>query len=90
MEYRFPIALFESGWEYGLTFFDRLWGSLFLEAGDATYGRVEDLILKKSYGLELNLNTINVYGYVPFTLNITYAKGIDAGGEEQIYFGFSL
>ena len=90
LEYRFPIALFESGWEYGLTFFDRLWGSLFLEAGDATYGRVEDLILKKSYGLELNLNTINVYGYVPFTLNITYAKGIDAGGEEQIYFGFSL
>ena len=90
MEYNFPITIIESGMGYGLTFFDRLWGKFFLEAGGATFNKLELLTFSKSYGAEINLDTINGYGYMPLTLTLGYAKGIDAGGEEQIYFSFSL
>jgi hypothetical protein len=90
MEYNFPITIIESGMGYGLTFFDRLWGKFFLEAGGATFNKLESLTFSKSYGAEINLDTINGYGYMPLTLTLGYAKGIDAGGEEQVYFSFSL
>ena len=86
VEYSFPLLLIESGWGYGLTFFDRLWGTLFFEEGGATYGGLGSVNLYRGYGGEIALNTANMYGYVPFSLKVGYANGIDRGGGQQIYF----
>ena len=86
IEYDFPLSILETGTGYGLTFFDRFWGNFFFEFGGVTSGTVGSLSLVRSIGAELALNTINGYGYVPMVLKIGYAKGIDAGGSDQLYF----
>ena len=90
IEYNLPISYIESGWGYGLTFFDRLWATLFFEGGSATYGKLDSAPVYRSWGGEISLNTVNLYGYIPFTLKVGYAMGIDTGGGGQIYFSVGM
>ena len=90
IEYRFPIWLIESGFGYGATFFERLWGKAFIEAGTSGYAKFENLPLSKSYGMEIDLNTLNAFGYVPYTISIGYARGIDALGQGELYYNISM
>jgi len=89
-ELRFPISLLESGFGYGATFFDKLWGAFFLDLGNAAYDSLSSTPLKKSIGAELNLSTLSAYGYVPLTFKVGIAEGLDQGGETQIYFNLTM
>ncbi|MBI5700720.1 PD40 domain-containing protein [Candidatus Saganbacteria bacterium] len=90
VKYLFPVSYPESGFGYGYLFFDRLWMEMFFDSGGASLGALKDILWKRSCGAELNLQTINGWGMFPVVLKLGYAKGIDAGGEEQIYFNISL
>ncbi|MBU0573390.1 MAG: hypothetical protein KKH83_02800, partial [Candidatus Margulisbacteria bacterium] len=86
LEYRFPIANPEIGMSYGYLFFEKLWGAVYFDEGGATSGSFADMLWRKSAGAEINLETANMYGLMSFMLKAGYAKGFDAGGEDQFYF----
>jgi Tol biopolymer transport system component len=87
-EYRFPMWYPEGGFMYGYTFFDKIWGNLFFDAGGATFDQVSNLKLKRSLGLEFNLRTLFMWGYYGFTLKLGYVKALDEDGEDKFYLGF--
>jgi hypothetical protein len=86
----FPIRSVETGWGYGLMFFDRFWGNLYYLGGDATYLGVKAFDLKRSLGLEVKLNMISGFGYLAGALTFGYARGLDPGGQDEYYFSFVL
>ncbi|MFC1637522.1 hypothetical protein ACFL1W_00725, partial [Candidatus Margulisiibacteriota bacterium] len=88
-EYRLPLWYAEKSVMYGYTFLDRVWAALFFDVGGAILGPVSNLSLKRSYGAELNFNTLSFW-YLPADLTLGYAKGLDAGGEEKYYFTISM
>jgi len=90
LEYRFPLFYPERGVLYGLTFFDRLWASVFYDLGGATFNPFKEMTYKRGVGAELNLDTSTFWGYYYFMLKLGYAKGLDAGGEEEVYFTLGL
>jgi hypothetical protein len=83
-EYRFPLFYPESGFMYGATFFDKIWGDVFYDVGGAKFGSISGLKLKRSYGLELNLDIQGGWSY-GLTLKFGYVNGVDEGGEEKFY-----
>lgn len=89
MQYRFPISYPEYGMSYGYTFFDRIYGDLFLEAGGATYGSLSQMPWRKSVGIDLTLKTLNGFSFIPMAFTLTYARGLDVGGENKIYFSIA-
>lgn len=88
-QYRFPISYLEKGLSYGYTFFDRIYGNLFFEAGGATFGSARSIFLNKAVGGEITLKTINGFGYVPIYVSLSYAKGLDPGGENKLYLSIA-
>jgi Tol biopolymer transport system component len=88
-EYTFPLIYAEKGFSYGYTFFDRVWGALFYDIGGATFDLFSNAKLKRSYGLELNLDAVLVWSY-GLNLKLGYVKGIDENGEEKFYVNFGL
>ncbi len=84
-EYRFPLWYTETGFLYGYTFFDRVWGNLFYDVGGATFGPVQEMKLKRSYGAELNIDTL-LFWYLEMGLKLGYVRGLDEDGEEKVYF----
>jgi Tol biopolymer transport system component len=90
LEYRFPLFYPERGVLYGLTFFDRLWASIFYDLGGATFDPFNEMAYKRGVGAELNLDTSTFWGYYYFMLKLGYAKGLDEGGEEKVYFTLGL
>jgi len=89
LQYRFPISYPEYGLSYGYTFFDRIYGNLFLEAGGATYGSFTQMPWRRSVGVDLTLKTLNGFSFIPMDFTLTYARGLDQGGENKIYFSVS-
>lgn len=90
LEYRYPLWYTEKGLYYGSTFFDRIWGDLFFDTGGATFGRLDQAGFKRAVGAELNVNTSAVWLQYFFTFKLGYAHGLDAGGQENIYFTITL
>jgi hemolysin activation/secretion protein len=90
LEYRLPLGYPESGPLYGFTFFDRFWGALFFDCGNATYGQAANMTLKRGIGAELNIDWSTFWSYYLFKFKIGYARGLDAGGTEGVYFNFGL
>lgn len=90
LEYRLPLGYPENGPIYGFTFFDRLWGTIFFDYGNATYGSAADMPLKRGIGAELNLDWSTFWSYYLFSFKLGYAKGLDSGGTEGIYFNIGL
>ena len=91
LEWRFPIALIESGIMVPPMGVHQLHGKLFYSVGDAWNDDVESAIYLQSAGVELNLETIIGY-MIPINFRFGYAHGFDDGGEDQWYIqsGFSF
>ena len=89
-EYRFPLFYPEWGLMYGATFLDRVWGEVFFDLGGATSEKIEQLKWKRAVGIETNFLLYNLWGYLGLNLKIGYARGLDEGGEEGVYFILGL
>ncbi|OGC24179.1 hypothetical protein A3J90_05280 [candidate division WOR-1 bacterium RIFOXYC2_FULL_37_10] len=90
IQYIFPLGYPEIGYGYGYLFLDRLYGKFFFDQVGATFGAASSIDWKRTIGVEIGLSTINGWGMFPVGITMGYAKGIDAGGEDEGYFGFSL
>jgi Tol biopolymer transport system component len=90
LAYHFPIAYMETGLSYGYMFFDRLSANFFFDQGGVTSGALSSFDWRRGVGGELTLATVNGFGYLPLNFILGYAKGLDAGGEDQIYVNISL
>ncbi|MBI5079015.1 PD40 domain-containing protein [Candidatus Saganbacteria bacterium] len=90
LEYRFPLWYVEKGWFYGYAFLDRVWGNVFFDAGGAAFGTLDKLTIKKGAGAEINFDVSGFWWYLPVTLKLGYAKGLDEGGEGRFYFALGV
>jgi outer membrane protein assembly factor BamA len=86
LEYRFPIALLERGWDTKPFYYRKLHGAVFFEAGNAWDGTYHENDLRRSVGAEARLDMTFGY-YLPLTIRFVFAKGLDQDGESQLYFG---
>ncbi len=87
LEYRFPIVNVEEGSDTKPMFLRRLHGAVFFEAGDAWDGKFHADRLNRSVGAEGRLDLYLAY-YLPVTLRIGVARGLDEKGETLTYLGF--
>ncbi len=86
LEYRFPVADIESGiGGNGPLYFRRLHGALFAEAGNAWDDAFRSRDFKKSIGAEARFDVFFAY-YLPLTLRIGLAKGLDEKKETFLIF----
>lgn len=90
LNYYFPISYPEVGLGYGYFFLDRISGKFFFDQGGVSSGAIEDMLWQRSAGAELNFSTLNAFGNIPLSIVFGYAKGLDKGGEDQIYVNISL
>jgi Tol biopolymer transport system component len=86
LEYRFPIENVEQGWDTKAVFFRRVHGAVFAEAGNAWDGTLHGSDLKRSVGAEARLDFYLAY-YLPVTLRMGIAHGLDEEGETLTYLG---
>ena len=63
----------------------RIWGALFVDAGNAYFGRFAPQDLKVGTGAEVHLQ-FNLAYYLETDLKVGYAHGFSAPGGDQIYF----
>ncbi len=86
-EYRFPIYQPDWGFFRVPVFFRDFYGKLFFDAAQSYYyASNRSLPLQRSAGVEIGLASIFGYRYM-WSAYLGYARGFDAGGEQQIYFG---
>ena len=90
LEYRFPISYIEDGIGYGYIFANKFYGAFFFDYGGITDGAVSSIDWKRSIGTEYVFETNNMWGMVPLNFKFGWAKGLDAGGEEEFYLQFVL
>jgi len=86
LEYRFPITNIERGSGTTPFFSRRPHGAVFAEAGNAWDGPFHGSDLKRSVGAEARLDMYLSY-FIPITLRLGIATGLDEKGETQIIFG---
>jgi hypothetical protein len=88
-EYRFPLTRVLRGPGTVPLFFDRMWGLIFFDVGDAYFGKIDFSRFRKGAGAELHLDF--TIGYVqPMYLRLGFAYGFDRGGGAQFYASFGL
>ena len=84
LELRLPTAQVERGWMAPPIGLDKVHTTLFTEAG-AVWGTGNNPdSYYRSYGIELNIDTVLFYG-MPMRFRLGTARGIDEGGENQSY-----
>lgn len=86
LEYRFPIENMEQGWDTKPFFLRRVHGAVFGEAGSAWDGTFHGSLLRKSVGTEVRFDLYFAY-YLPITLRVGIAAGLDEEGETLTYVG---
>ncbi|MDH5409384.1 MAG: hypothetical protein OEY00_12300, partial [Gammaproteobacteria bacterium] len=84
LEYRFPITRIERGFMAPPIGVHQLHTTLFYEAGTTWDIDSDPEEYYRSAGLEFFTDTVLFY-YLPLKIGIGYAKGLDLGGEEQVY-----
>ncbi len=91
LEYRFPLVWIERGPGTLPVFLSNAHGALFFDVGNAWNGDIipELAEFKKSVGAELRSDLELGYGWIPLTLRLGVAKGLDTGGVTQIFGGVS-
>lgn len=83
-EYRFPIWRINHGVLTLPVYLNRLHAALFMDVGDAFFGRFDLETFRVGVGGHLLLDF--TIGYVlPFTLRVGYARGLMDGGVDQFY-----
>jgi outer membrane translocation and assembly module TamA len=86
LESRFPVVNIEHGSGTTPFFSRRLHGAVFAEAGNAWDGPFHGSDLKRSVGTEARLDMHFSY-FLPITLRVGIARGLDEDCETQIIFG---
>ncbi|MDA8100798.1 MAG: BamA/TamA family outer membrane protein [Nitrospiraceae bacterium] len=89
LEYRFPLADLQKGWNTKAIYFRQVHGALFFEAGNAWDETFHHEDVRRSGGGELRFD-IDVGYYFPITVRFVVARGFDHGGESQVYLGLWL
>jgi Tol biopolymer transport system component len=86
-EYRFPLTRVLRGPGTVPLFFDRMWGLVFLDVGNAYFGPLVLSDLRKGVGGEIHMDF--TIGYTqPLSLRLGFAYGLDEGGGAQFYVAF--
>jgi len=86
-EYRFPLTRVLRGPGTVPLFFDRMWGLVFFDVGDAYFGPLDLSELRTGIGAELHMDF--TIGYVqPMSLRLGFAYGLDEGGGAHFYVSF--
>jgi len=86
-EYRFPLTRVLRGPGTVPLFFDRMYGLVFFDYGDAYFGPLDFNNFRKGTGFELLMNF--TFGYVEsLSLRLGFAYGFDAGGGATYYVSF--
>lgn len=83
-EYRFPLARVERGQMAPPLGLDQVHAALFYDIGATWDKGTEPEHYYRGYGVELNFDTVFFY-YATVQLSLGFAKGIDEGGERQMY-----
>ncbi len=87
VEYRFPVTRVLRGPSTVPVFFDRMWGLVFFDVGNAYFGQIDFPDFRKGTGFELHFDF--TLGYVePLSLRVGFAYGFDEGGGAQFYAAF--
>jgi hypothetical protein len=84
VEYRFPIAWIQRGFQTFPLFLQRVHGRLFVDYGGAFNGAFSFDKLKVGVGGELMLELTYLY-YFNAALQVGYARGFEKGGGNQVY-----
>jgi hypothetical protein len=87
-EYRFPIWQTQRGVSTLPIFLQRISGDVFVDAGNASYGRFDASALLVGAGAELLVDIVAGY-IIPFSARIGFARGFMAEGDNQVYGLFS-
>lgn len=87
-EYRFPIWQTQRGFSTLPLFFQRVSGDVFVDAGNANFGRFNPDNIVVGAGVEVLIDLVAAY-FLPFTARIGYARGFMEGGDDQVYGLFS-
>ena len=90
-EYRFPILDIDRGFELLPIFFNRMYAAIFIDAGNAYDDRYLPQNLLLGAGMELR-SDFRFGFYIPATLRIGYAQGLNGDSKTQLYwvFGFQF
>ena len=85
LEYRLPLWRPMRGLSTMPVYFRRLHGKVFVDAGDAFFGRIDPRTIRVGFGAELILEASLGY-FLPLSFRLGFAYGAMEGGEPQIYF----
>jgi hypothetical protein len=84
VEYRFPIVQTQRGLSTFPLFVQRLWGNVFADVGNASFGRFNVDNLAVGAGAEVLIDLV-VGFVVPLTVRTGYAHGFMSDGDDQFY-----
>ncbi len=84
-EWRFPLLRPMAGWATLPLFLRRLWGTLFVDVGDAFDGSFEPLRLAVGLGAQVHADVLLGY-HLPLSLRAGFAWGVGEGGGPAFYF----
>ena len=84
-EYRAPLLWIERGYGTFPLYLRRVWGTAFVDAGDAFQGPFQAGKVKTDAGVEAHLEFMLFY-YLDSQIQLGYARGFQAGGGNQLYF----
>jgi len=86
-EYRFPLTRVLRGPGTVPVFFDRMYGLIFFDFGDAYFGPLDFDSFRKGAGAEILMDFTLGYSQ-PYSLRVGFAYGFDQGGGTQFYVNF--
>ena len=86
-EYRFPLTRVLRGPSTVPVFFDRMYGLVFFDYGDAYFGPLDFNDFRKGTGAEILMDFTLGYSQ-PYSLRLGFAYGFDQGGGTQFYVNF--
>ena len=86
-EYRFPLTRVLRGPGTVPVFFDRMYGLVFFDYGDAYFGPLDFNAFRKGTGAEILMDFTLGYSR-PYSLRLGFAYGFDRGGGAQFYVNF--
>lgn len=85
LEYRFPLFRPMRGLSTLPVYLQRMHATVFIDAGDAFFGRLDPSTFRLGFGAELYTDILLGY-FLPWTFRLGFAYGPMQGGEAQVYF----
>lgn len=84
-EYRAPLLWIERGYQTSFAYLRRIWGTAFVDAGNAFQGRFDPGHLKTDAGAELHLE-LQLFWFIDTQVQLGAAHGFAAGGGNHLDF----